>query len=388
MRPKILILASLFFIFGISCKKPKKLTFPDFTRPSYSPVSALVVLSLGEATAYHSDMTMEKASIGTFFRNGDKIVTSEKARVDVQFENLAIIRIASKASLEFRKILSHEREELRETWVHLNEGKIFIKTEKLSSLERIRFSTEDCILDVKGTEFILSSDPKKTKVMLTEGKLNIRPNIRVLNTTQQKTENLKNLEVLTLSKTVQLDSNTELTISKFSPLFYKENLNEDELWDLKKQIEQIHFIPKTLEYTKSEEQELKTLVMEDPSITSQMIEINEELNSGRLDENRILELEAARSSLENKILKKQEIAKNKFNESILVVPKKLKTKREIVKYYERMEKIILKKNRIEVGAIISQEGDVIIVHTEDGIKRIPHEEVVEIVYEYQKKIRY
>ncbi|MCX7999479.1 MAG: hypothetical protein N3A69_11105, partial [Leptospiraceae bacterium] len=63
-------MASLFFIFGITCKKPKKPTFPDLTRPRFSPVSALVVLSLGEAMAYHSDFTMEKASIGTFFRNG------------------------------------------------------------------------------------------------------------------------------------------------------------------------------------------------------------------------------------------------------------------------------------------------------------------------------
>lgn len=388
MRPKILVLASLFFIFGITCKKPKKPNLPDLTRPKFSPVSALVVLSIGEATAYHSDLTIEKASIGTFFRNGDRIVTQEKTRVDVQIEGLAIIRIVSNASLEFRKILSNEKEEFRDTWIHLNEGKIYVKVEKISSLDRVRFTTEDTIIDVKGTEFILWSDKNKTKIMLADGKLNVRPNVKILQSSQQKNENLKSIEILTLNKMLQLESGTELVVSKFSSLFYKENLTDDELWDLKKQLEQLQWSTKPIEYTKTEEQELKTLVMEDSTITTQMIEINEELNSGRLDETRILELEAARSSLENKILKKQESAKAKFNESILAVPKKLKTKREIVRYYERMEKIILKRNRVEIGAIVSQEGDVIVVHTEDGIKRIPHEDVVEIVYEYQKKIRY
>ncbi|MCX7999527.1 MAG: FecR domain-containing protein, partial [Leptospiraceae bacterium] len=316
------------------------------------------------------------------------LITQEKARIDVQIEGLAIIRIVSSGSLEFRKILSSEKEEFRDTWIHLQEGKIYVKVEKISSLDRIRFTTEDCIIDVKGTEFILVNDKNKTKIMLAEGKLNIRPSVKILNSAKQKNENLKNLEILALNKMISLEANQELLIPKFSPLFYKEDLNEDELWDLKKELEQLQWVIKPIEYTKIEEQELKTLVMEDPSITTQMIEINEELNSGRLDEARILELEAARSSLENKILKKQESAKTKFNESILVVPKKLKTKRDIVRYYERMEKIILKRNRVEIGAIVSQEGDVIVVHTEDGIKRIPHEDVVETIYEYQKKIRY
>lgn len=388
MRPKILVLASLFFIFGITCKKPKKPSIPDLTHPDFTPISSLVVLSLGEAVIYHADMTVERASIGAFFRDGDKIYTKEKSRVDIQIEGLSIIRLVSNTSLEFKKILSNTQNDFRDTWIHLNEGKIYVKVEKLSSLDKVRFSTNECILDVKGTEFIIVSDKTKTKIMLADGKLSIRPKAKILEGLVEKNENLKSLEIISFNKAIQLESNNELTIPKFLPLFYKEDLNEDELWELRKQMEKIAWNPKPIEYTKNEEQELRTLVMEDSSITSQMIEINEELNSGKLDETRIMELEALRSSLENKILKKQELAKLKFNESILVVPRKLKTKREIVKYYERMEKIILKRNRVEIGAIVSQEGDVIIVHTENGIKRIPHEEVVEIVYEYQKKIRY
>ncbi len=387
MRPKILVLASLFFIFGITCKKPKKPSIPDLTQPLYS-ISALVVLSLGEAVINHSDMTVEKASIGSFFQDGDKILTKQKARVDIQIEGLSIIRLVSNTSLEFKKILTNEKDEFRDTWIHLEEGKIYVKVEKLSALDKVQFSTKECLLDVKGTEFILVSDKTKTRIMLADGKMNVRPRAKIFDSKVSKSENIKNLEILSLNKVVQLEANYELNIPKFSPLFYKEELSDDELWALKKQMEKIQFIPKPIEYTRNEEQELKTLVMEDTSITNQMIEINEELNSGKLDETRIMELEALRSSLENKILKKQESAKLKFNESILVVPKKLRTKREIVNYYERMEKIILKKNRVEVGAIVSQEGDVIIVHTENGIKRIPHEDVVEIIYEYQKKTRY
>jgi len=64
--------------------------------------------------------------------------------------------------------------------------------------------------------------------------------------------------------------------------------------------------------------------------------------------------------------------------------KELKSESEIYDYYDRLEKLLLTNDRIEIGTIISQDSSLIILHTEDGIKRIPAEEVLEVTYDYYK----
>lgn len=99
-------------------------------------------------------------------------------------------------------------------------------------------------------------------------------------------------------------------------------------------------------------------------------------------------LRKKRSVLENQVTSKQDIEKIKFNESIVVEPKRLQSNRDIVKYYERIEKIILINGRTEVGAIINQEDSIMVVHTENGIVRINTNEIVEVVYDYQTKYKF
>ena len=133
---------------------------------------------------------------------------------------------------------------------------------------------------------------------------------------------------------------------------------------------------------------MKTIVSVDPKVANEMIRLNEELSSGRIDEAKAEELEKKRSVLENQVTSKQDIEKIKFNESIVVEPKRLQSNRDIVKYYERIEKIILINGRTEVGAIINQEDSIMVVHTENGIVRINTNEIVEVVYDYQTKYKF
>ncbi|MBL0263345.1 MAG: hypothetical protein IPQ05_05575 [Leptospiraceae bacterium] len=78
--------------------------------------------------------------------------------------------------------------------------------------------------------------------------------------------------------------------------------------------------------------------------------------------------------------------KIKFNESIVVEPN-VYSQIETLKYYERIEKIILINGRTEVGAIINQEDSIMVVHTENGIVRINTNEIVEVVYDLPNQIQ-
>jgi hypothetical protein len=389
---KKLCVKLFFLVFFLFCKKPKPITFPDLKHSNPQPIHALVVLSSGESKISHADLTEERASIGAFFRNGDKIVTGSKSKLDIQIEGSAILRLGPNTILTFQKILNPTISGIRETVIELEEGIAFLKVSQISSLEKFLFFTSVVVGEVKGTEFIINSTKGKSKVKVLEGKIILRPRIRAIEPYHSRHENptstLMEIENKSTSQEIIVESQKEANLQSISPILEKEIISEEEARIALKLIDRIKWKSSPIELTKSEEQELKTLVMEDAEITRQMIEVNEELSSGKVDDTRAMELEALRSSLENKIRKKQDIEKAKFNDSIVVLPKKLKTKREIIKYYERMEKIILKGNRVEVGAIISQEGDVIIVHTENGIRRIPNEDVIEVIYEYQRKIRY
>ncbi|HMY69539.1 MAG TPA: lipoprotein LipL45, partial [Leptospiraceae bacterium] len=138
---------------------------------------------------------------------------------------------------------------------------------------------------------------------------------------------------------------------------------------------------------KNEEQELKTMVLVEESIAKEMAEISEQIANPNLSEKDIEKLEARRSSLENQLLKQQDTEKVKFNKIIAEKPKKLKTRKELIQYYERIEKVQLRNGKSETGAIISQENDEVILHTQDGIRRIPKSEVKDVFYENQIKNR-
>jgi predicted glycoside hydrolase/deacetylase ChbG (UPF0249 family) len=100
------------------------------------------------------------------------------------------------------------------------------------------------------------------------------------------------------------------------------------------------------------------------------------------------EIEKKRKAIEEELASKQEAQKKKFESSLANNPKALDSKKQIVSYYERIEKIVLTNGKSEIGAIINQENNVMIVHTEQGIKRINLDDVEEVVYDYQTKVKF
>lgn len=192
-----------------------------------------------------------------------------------------------------------------------------------------------------------------------------------------------------MSSEVVLDKDQQIELPASDKILLSEKLDTRSIKEiLAKLIETTSEKQKLAEFTKNEQQEIKTIVSVDPKIANEMIRLNEELSSGRIDESKAEELEKKRAELESQVTAKQEVEKVKFNESIVVEPKRLESNRDILKYYERIEKIILVNGRTEVGAIINQEDSIMVVHTENGIIRINTNDVVEVVYDFQMKQKF
>jgi hypothetical protein len=126
----------------------------------------------------------------------------------------------------------------------------------------------------------------------------------------------------------------------------------------------------------------------DKNTAEEIAKLGEAGQTDKLDEIKKQEIDSKRASLEKEVAKKQEDEKKKFEESLASQPKDFKSKKDIVNYYERIEKIVLIDGKTIVGAIINQENGKLVVHTESGIKRIDMETVEEVIYDLQQKSKF
>ncbi|MBP7284647.1 MAG: lipoprotein LipL45 [Leptospiraceae bacterium] len=383
----VFFLTSLFFF--ANCRKPIDRIETKQERKE-NAVSALVVFSVGDSRIVHADLTEEKAVLGSAFKTGDRILTGPKSKVDIQIGKSSAIRLGANSNLEFTQLLNNVNGN-SETRMLLNSGKIFATVTKENKNDSFNLSSPTMVAGVRGTAFILDIKKDQTAVIkVVEGSVSVSPRVpsfeKIPLEELEKNAGLKKLYQTLQSAEVVLEKDQQIQLPAKDELLLSDRLDNRSIKEILGRLSEISSEKaEPAELTKTEQQEIKTIVSVDPKVANEMILLNEELSSGRIDETKAEELEKKRNALESQVTSKQEVEKVKFNESIVVEPKRLQSNKDIVKYYERIEKIILVNGRVEIGAIINQEDSIMVVHTENGIIRINTNDIVEVVYDYQTK---
>lgn len=383
----VLLLTSLFFL--SECRKPTDRIEGKLDRKDNS-LSALVVFSVGDSRIIHADLTEEKAVLGSAFKTGDKILTGAKSKVDIQIGKSSAVRLGANTTLEFTQLANSVNGNL-DSKLSITTGKIFANISKENKNDSFSISTPTLVAGVRGTSFLI--DIKKDEfamIKVVDGSVAVSPRIpsfeKIPLEELEKNAGLKKIYQSLLGSEVVLEKEQQIELLADDQILLTEKFDTRSIKEIIQRLTDITAEkPVPADFTKTEQQELKTIVFVDPKVATEMIRLNEELSSGRIDEAKAEELEKKRNTLENQVSSKQEVEKVKFNESIVVEPKRLQSNRDIVKYYERIEKIILVNGRTEIGAIINQEDSIMIVHTENGIIRINTNEIVEVVYDFQTK---
>lgn len=380
------------FIFFPACKKPADRIETKLEKKDNS-LSALVVFSVGDSRIVHSDLTEERATLGSAFKNGDKIITGTKSKVDIQIGDGTAIRLGPNSKLDFSQLLLNPTGN-SDIKLFLSNGKIFASVRKENKNDSFTISTPTIVAGVRGTAFILEiKKDLMASIKVVEGSVAVSPKVpsfeKILMEDIEKNAGLKKLNQTLQSTEFVLEKDEQIELPASDRILLSERMDTKGIKDILSRLSEIASEKhQPAEFTKNEQQEIKTIVSVDPKIASEMIRLNEELSSGRIDESKAEELEKRRAILESQVTAKQEVEKVKFNESIVVEPKRLESNRDILKYYERIEKIILVNGRTEIGAIINQEDSIMVVHTENGIIRINTNEVVEVVYDFQMKQKF
>ncbi|BDA78480.1 hypothetical protein LPTSP3_g14100 [Leptospira kobayashii] len=389
---KLAITSALIAVLGLAvCKKPE--TDVSESSKKSNELAAVVVFAVGDSKIQHADQTEEKAQLGTSLKAGDNVVTGDNGKVDVQFPDGSSIRISPKSVIDFSK-LSQNNAGTTDTQISLVSGKVFAKVNKAKKEDNFTVVTPTAIAGVRGTSFIVESgNGKPSQVKVVDGAVAFAPRVPALEKLSAEEINgnadLKKLQESIASVEVVLEKNQGSTLSKKSEELSKiEKVESLDLNKALKTVEKEKPVVASANLTKNEEQEIKTIVTVDKETADQIVKLNESAQTDKLDEIKKQENDKQRQALENEVAKKQEAEKKKFEQTLASEPKEFKSKKDIVNYYERIEKIVLVDGKTVIGAIINQENGQLIVHTENGIKRIDMDNVEEVVYDLQQKSKF
>jgi len=180
---------------------------PYLDRLSKEPKSFDVVVSLAYGDVKVSNVILGSSKgveIGYHLKEGDVIITSNDSECELKVSHFSEIKILENSVVSFSELITKTKETIRE--INLQSGTVLSLFKGKKPNERLNIKTDSGFASVRGTYFYVSSDNKKSKLVVAEGKVSMSPR-------------LKNLEeVINLSKDEGLKSKI-LTMQVDSGIF-------------------------------------------------------------------------------------------------------------------------------------------------------------------------
>ncbi|MCE9501620.1 MAG: FecR domain-containing protein, partial [Leptospira sp.] len=167
------------FVIATGCKKPGE-SLSGGSDKKDNTLSAVVVFSVGESKITHSDSTEEKAVLGVSMKPGDKIITGDKAKVDIQIGDGSTVRLSGNTKMDFNKLALNDNG-TADTQLALVSGKVFAKVNKAQKNDNFSVVTPTAIAGVRGTSFIMENgNGKVATVKVLDGQVALAPRVPAL----------------------------------------------------------------------------------------------------------------------------------------------------------------------------------------------------------------
>ncbi|MCB1164799.1 MAG: FecR domain-containing protein [Leptospiraceae bacterium] len=363
------LLAASLFVLTISCKDQGQ---KEASR------SMVIVFASGDASIVREGKEIP-AKVGTVVQQNDVIKTTQ-GTVDLQSRDGSAVRVREMTTLNVASLMGNEGE----TRIEMKHGQILANVKKASSGQEFNVVTPTAIAGVRGTTFEVQVfegyDADKTtqsSVRVLDGKVAMKPRIKALeNVSQADIDNnpkLKKLAELQNSEIVLDDASR----GSMDPALEKKvallnNATEDSTDSaqaLKMAEEKADDITASAEPDKAlvkEEAEVTVKDrMESATLTAATPEMIEKLQSGNNQE--------AATEIAEVRKKQQEQILNQIEEE--AESQKLNSEEEIRQHYSALEKIVLKNGEVLRGATVAQTGNVLIIHTAEGVRRVSKSEI-------------
>lgn len=324
--------------------------------------SMMVVYTTGDSYILAEGKTEAPAKVGMVVRQND-IIRTENGTVDLQTRGGTAVRIREMTRITIAALTAKGEAKL-----DMERGGLLANVPKNTKDEKFSVSTPTAIAGVRGTTFSVDvgADSRST-VRVMDGAVAMSPRVPALEKMDQAQvqadPNLQKLAALQQTQVVlekdtqgSLDANLEKNLLQANTVLASSQPAPAQLNTVAEQASQSAKPVETqkVEFSSREVLEARTLVAVEPSILEQAV---------RGDAN-----------VAQNITQKREQASEQVLSQIMddASRSKLNSEQEIQQHYNtRLELIVLKNGDKIRGAVIAQTGNTIVVHSSEGVKRIP-----------------
>lgn len=173
----IFVLCSIMFV-SCSGRGNKLIESPieetDQSNTEVIELKAKIVFYSGEVFHLQNGEWIE-AEIGLEIANNESIKVGEDSSCEIEFSNLAIVRLDSNTTINIASYLSDGNS--NQSTIDLEEGAVFCKVKKFVSNDAFEIQTDSTVCGVRGTEFIVRKDDANDNLLIAvnEGFVEIRP---------------------------------------------------------------------------------------------------------------------------------------------------------------------------------------------------------------------
>lgn len=132
--------------------------FPD----AFADSAGTVKTSKGAATIERNGQKLA-ASVGTSVESGDRIMTGSDAAVGITLRDNTMLSAGPNSTLDLNKYAFNTTTHMGELDTTVKRGSLAVISGKLAKAnpERVKFSTSNMTLGVRGTEFVIEAGQEK-----------------------------------------------------------------------------------------------------------------------------------------------------------------------------------------------------------------------------------
>jgi hypothetical protein len=260
--------------------------------------------------------------VGEEIKQGERIITSRKSIIDIQYGTKGVLRINENSSVEVALLLTSDGAE--HSKLNMSEGKIFVTISKLTKNSNFEVSTNTTVAAIRGTSFRVTAGKKESKIDVLSGKIKVNP--------------VKDGQVVEKIEKIVETNNTVLLDDK----------SVDEVVEGKKEIEVVQLKTEDAEEIREEVKDIKVSEQMKQEVKEEIKEvileekIDEEAEKERLEKEKREKEE--REALERKKISERERIKRERLEKERAARERLEQERA---EKERLERARLEKERLE-----------------------------------------
>ena len=331
------------------------------------PPVRLIVTYAGADARLERGGESQPASIGTLVQAGDRLVTSASP-MDLQTSTGSVVRLRAYSHVAVASLVAG-------TSLDLSQGSLIARVERSAANEDFRVVTPTAIAGVRGTTFTIEENPETgAHLVVQDGQVALRPRVRALENQELPAEDRAAIEqileeqevVVGASQQARLDSQTVSVIERM-------NITDEDEAAIRPTLEELSAVAEPVRVESApvglrEQAEAMTLVQLDQALIERAADAPDEA--------------AVRAELASAYTTERDAALDRLEEHAAAFD--LSSTDALRNEYQFLEVVNLRDETRISGAVVAQAGDVLVVHTTGGIRRVRIPDVSYIDYLQQE----